>query len=568
MSERIQLIGTDKHVYYGKCYDVESEEIKTVTIVNPTGYITEDEIQESQDSNEEIVETNDENEEDILTTDESSRVYLDLNEGDQLLVTFTHGNTVEKPYINLRIVDDNRNIDVTDAYGRIILMSNIEYNCKYMWEAGDVVPFIYTYDEQSQTKYWKFAAVSPASADKFGTVKIADTKEDLREDNSKTAITYNLLNEEIDGKLDELSLGLNPSENENKWVDIRLKRPENGADKILSTISLPQLPSRTSDFINDGSSSTDTKVYLESEESIYFPYGYSPADPIRQGLPQIGAGYIDEDNEKILNYIPSYNGNLYIGEPSQPTIIDGGAIRFLMPENDKIHIGNENDEYADFGAFVLMPNGQYALGTEFKKPVNIASALRVETIVGGNFNGDDVDCKNLSTDTLKIAGENIVKFISDNAPPTAVDTQFINWKEDPQQESAPTANFVVKRVWTSKLTGAANSHYLPISGNNHNDTSSGSHIFCPIPTLEGYTPVGIVGVNVDSVDQSSNGDWASHTRIWECFLGFSESGVTNIAHLAAINTRDKQQSIYLGIDVLYIQNGNWQVDLTPNPATN
>lgn len=566
MSEnRLQLIGTDKHVYYGKCKSPESEKDKIVTIINPTGYIVEDEIKESQDSEENIT-NNEEDGEAPITTTETSKIYLDLSEGDQLLVSFDYGNTVEDPNINLRIVDESRNIDVTDAYGRIILMSNIEYDCKYMWEAGDVVPFIYT--DYQNTKYWKFAAVSPASPDKFGTVKIADKKEDLRNDNHKTAITYNLLNEGIDDKLDELGLVLtNPSANENRWVDISLKRPENGTDKILSTISLPQLPSRTSDLINDGSSSVDTKVYLESEESIYFPYGYSPADPTEQGLPQIGAGYIDEDNEKILNYIPSYNGNLYIGEPSQPTIIDGENIRFLMPENDKIHIGNENDEYVDFGAFVLMPNDQYTLGTEFKKPVNIANALRVETIVGGNFNGDNIDCKSLSTDALRIAGENIVKFISDNAPPTAVDAQFINWKENPQQESAPIANFVIKRVWTSKLTGAANSHYLPISGNNHNDTSSGSHIFCPIPTLEGYTPVGIVGVNVDSVDQSSKGDWASHTRIWECFLGFSESGVTNTAHLAAINTRDKQQSIYLGIDVLYIQNGNWQVDLTPNPAT-
>ena len=297
------VVGVDKHVYYGVCSTAAGVQVKEVVIQNPTLYI---------DSSTEDVEI------------------LDLNVGDQLIVSFADGNTNESPTLSLFIEELSNNIGISDNAGRVVIDSRVDVDCNLMWEAGEMVGFIYT--ERNNQTYWKMNTVGPAAEDRFGTVKIANSNTDVNDLDDQTAVTYGLIKGLIRTSYEDLGLTWENSAEEGEWgkvdliykntykkVDISSGNPaslglyelvnetyvptmdtsvvegKNYYTNVIDKATIPNIITQTGQLINNGDG-TNGSVYLKNNDDISF---------IEPGM---GIGYVynatEEEQEVVRNFIP------------------------------------------------------------------------------------------------------------------------------------------------------------------------------------------------------------------------------------------------------------------------
>lgn len=559
------VVGVDKHVYYGVCSTAAGVQVKEVVIQNPTLYI---------DSSTENVEV------------------LDLNVGDQLIVSFADGNTNESPTLSLFIEELSNNIGISDNAGRIVVDSRIDVDCNLMWEAGEMVGFIYT--ERNNQTYWKMNMVGPATENKFGTVKIANSNTDINDLDDQTAVTYDLIKGLIKTSYEGLGLTWEDSAEEGEWgkvdliyknaykkVDISSGNPaslglyelvnetyvptmdtsvvegKNYYTNVIDKATIPNIITQTGQLINNGDG-TNGSVYLKNNDDISF---------IEPGM---GIGYVynvtEEEQEVVRNFIPydpivEKENNVRVGYgsleayQSETADVDGNLIE-LNPSTwiygKTIYNGMDEDGSLQIGISDIPENTFTPLYTFNKNGANFTKPLTVPSITAANgidagpivttkltVNGNATVTNTLNTKGLKVNGEEITALIKRLNPPRTVTVEA--YYDGP----APSANFFVKRIKSPVMSAVSKGHFK-ISGNNS------AHMQWAAPVISGYSAVGIVGFNLD---QNTSKDWASHGGVWECYYQKS----TNMIDFAIINWRDAAQAIYVFVDLLYVKT-SWGIE--------
>lgn len=552
------VVGVDKHVYYGVCSTAAGVQVKEVVIQNPTLYI---------DSSTEDVEV------------------LDLNVGDQLIVSFADGNTNEAPTLSLFIEELSNNIGISDNVGRVVIDSRVDINCNLMWEAGEMVSFIYT--KNNNQTYWKMNMVGPATENKFGTVKIANSNTDTNNLDDQTAVTYDLINGLIKTSYDGLGLTWKNSSEEGEWgkidliykkvyrkVDISSGNPaslglyelvneeyvltedtsvvegKNYYTNVLDTATIPNIITQTGDLINNGDG-TNGSVYLKNNDDISF------------SEPGMGIGYVynvtEEEKDTIRNFIPydpvtEKENNARIGygslEAYQSKITDiNGDLIELNPSTwiygKTIYNGMDEDGSLQIGISDIPENTFTPLytfnkdGANFIKPFTVPSITAANgidagpiTTTGLTVNGDTVINGNetvtgtLNAKGLNVNGEEITTLITRLNPPRSVTV-------------GNGGNFVVQIVSTGAITANAKSNY---------QYNNKTNMRFPLPSLSGYQPIGIVGYNID---QLTGSDQSWQARVWECYLDGNRVGC------AINNPSDRKNTIQVYIYVLYVKN-SWR----------
>lgn len=557
------VVGVDKHVYYGVCSTAAGVQVKEVVIQNPTLYI---------DSSTENVEV------------------LDLNVGDQLVVSFADGNTNESPTLSLFIEELSNNIGISDNAGRVVIDSRVDINCNLMWEAGEMVGFIYT--ERNNQTYWKMNTVGPAAEDRFGTVKIANSNTDVNDLDDQTAVTYDLIKGLIRTSYEGLGLTWEDSAEEGEWgkvdliykntykkVDISSGNPaslglyelvnetyvptmdtsvikgKNYYTNVIDKATIPNIITQTGQLINNGDG-TNGSVYLKNNDDISF---------IEPGM---GIGYVynatEEEQEVVRNFIPydpivEKENNVRVGYgsleayQSETADVDGNLIE-LNPSTwiygKTIYNGMDEDGSLQIGISDIPENTFTPLytfnkdGANFTKPLTVPSITAANGIDAGpitttelTINGNATVTNTLNAKGLNVDGEEITALIKRLNPPRTVTVEAY------YGDLTPSANFFVRRI-KSPVMSAVSKGNFKISGNNS------THMQWAAPVIDGYSAVGIVGFNLD---QNTDKDLASHGGVWECYYQKS----TNMIDFAIINWRNAAQAIYVFVDLLYVKN-SWR----------
>lgn len=558
------IIGGDEHLYYGTCSTAKDERVKDVVIQNPTIYVD--------------------------PADDTVK-YLDLNTGDQLIITFEQGNENIAPSLSLSINESNQNIAISNGTGRIVVDSRIDIDCSAMWEDGETVTFLYTV--RNNQSYWKMTTPGPASEDRFGTVKIANSNTDINDLDDQTAVTYDLIKGLIRTSYEGLSLTWEDSAEEGEWgkvdliykntykkVDISSGNPaslglyelvnetyvptmdtsvvegKNYYTNVIDKATIPNIITQTGQLINNGDG-TNGSVYLKNNDDISF---------IEPGM---GIGYVynvtEEEQEVVRNFIPydpvvekennvrvgygsleahqsetaDADGNLIELNPS--TWIYGKTIYNGIDEDGSLQIGISNIPENTFTPLYIFNKNK----ADFSKSLTVPSidTHRVETedLLASNFSfdGNGVIDGELEVASLKVNNEEITALIKRLNPPRTVTVEAY------YGDLAPSANFFVKRIKSPVMSAERKGHFK-ISGNNS------THMQWAAPVIDGYSAVGIVGFNLD---QNTDKDWASHGGVWECYYQKS----TNMIDFAIINWRDAAQAIYVFVDLLYVKT-SWGIE--------
>lgn len=557
------VVGVDKHVYYGVCSTAAGVQVKEVVIQNPTLYI---------DSSTENVEV------------------LDLNVGDQLIVSFADGNTNESPTLSLFIEELSNNIGISDNAGRVVVDSRVDVDCNLMWEAGEMVGFIYT--ERNNQTYWKMNTVGPAAEDRFGTVKIANSNTDVNDLDDQTAVTYDLIKGLIKTSYEGLGLTWEDSAEEGEWgkvdliyknaykkVDISSGNPaslglyelvnetyvptmdtsviegKNYYTNVIDKATIPNIITQTGQLINNGDG-TNGSVYLKNNDDISF---------IEPGM---GIGYVynatEEEQEVVRNFIPydpivEKENNVRVGYgsleayQSETADVDGNLIE-LNPSTwiygKTIYNGMDEDGSLQIGISDIPENTFTPLytfnkdGANFTKPLTVPSITAANGIDAGpitttelTINGNATVTNTLNAKGLNVNGEEITALIKRLNPPRTVTVEAY------YGDLTPSANFFVRRIKSPVMYAVSKGHFK-ISGNNS------THMQWAAPVIDGYSAVGIVGFNLD---QNTDKDLASHGGVWECYYQKS----TNMIDFAIINWRNAAQAIYVFVDLLYVKN-SWR----------
>jgi hypothetical protein len=535
------VVGVDKHVYYGICDTPAAVDTKDVYIENPTIYMSDDEH------------------------------FLDISVGDQLIVTFINGNTSSAPSLSLHIadgdeeitfptstlhiVDNNEDISFPTNTGRIVIDSRVNIDVSYLWEAGDIVPFIYTISLEEA--YWKVNAIGHATINRYGTVRIVSSKEDIQEADDYTAVGYGLMDDLFDEEKDKYKLRWIPNVVDNNWGDLSLIYNSN-PEEILSTVHISKLIHNTGELMNNGDGSEPTNPYQK--------YLMNTEDLTLLNLGD-GLGY-KKGNESIVNFIP-YNdntGSVKVGYGSlleYQSNLDDSTDPTLYLDGKQTYLRADNSGFIKLGTVQLTPKPEtfieYAnFGSDkitFSKPLTVPTAT-VNTLNIGEINGNNTSSIYANTITspnlkMRISGEDvpIKTYIDNNLPPVNVTLGFktdTDWSYyGPSTDwIRPNANFIFRKVRTREylMKGGSN-----ISGQNHPSER--------LPQIKGYVPVGVVGWNVDRPD--NNTTWNSGLiTVWEIFIIYDD--IINNPELAQVvfamhNHNPYDVKMRLVIDILYVK---------------
>ena len=540
-----RVVGVDRHVYYGKCETAADVSIKEVIIQNPT-YTKE-------------------------SINDVDTIYLDLEVGDQLIITFANGNTSVAPTLSLFVNDSNTNIGISGNSGRVVIASRIDINCNLMWEAGDLISFIYT--ELNDQSYWKMNVTSPATSEKFGTVKIAGEDADVATLDEQTAVTYNLIKDLITDSDEALELDWEYSPEEGEWGKINLTSNE----VLIDDVVIPQIIANVSDLTNDGDGSPNSKFLTNNKDISFLNTGMG-----------VGYSYNTIEEEKIVektvrNFIPYDPTIIYEDEP---VVLNANNVRVgygsleayqevFVDENDNVIELNPStwiygktiyDAFDEDGSLQIgtidIPNGHdfdplYSFNKDsvnFTKPLTVPSITAANdidaesiTTTGLTVNGYTVISGNetvtgtLNAKGLNVNGEEITALITRLNPPRNVTVGDWLSSANAAQSGEGDSNFIVRTVATPVLTAGSSANYL------YNDRAN---MEFTLPVWSGYSPIGIVGYNID---QYSSSDRSWKAQMWECYIDRNASKI----HTAIMNWDTKQTKILVYFYILYVRN-SWR----------
>ena len=426
----------------------------------------------------------------VYVPDEDLNTNFQFIKGDLLVVFFSQTNTVISPSIVVYNQDPELETSTTSDSGKLIKTLDVQSNLQNAWAAGETVIFAYTKQGTSNTYYWELVDANHASVQTYGDTKLFDVKENFQ--------TW-IAGEEDDA---DSTVALTPnmlkrlfnlmvSENEEEEAPIGLKWSPgmSGTAQRLGTLSL----------------TNGTKGV-----PITYPIEQKIANYIAQHNPVTRTSQLDNDGEGTNPFITKIPGNLYFGS-------NQGLYYGTTPSTAKFRI---NLNYSDNN------NNKIVIGQT--SDTSLAGiTLGKPTAIIGNTN---------VTGTINTTGK-ITATVGSGA---GLSTNGII-QEKGQDLSARYS----PKLQVVKFTDQVGKIAKGKTSTRNNNT----HLHIPV-NKSGWTPIGVVGYNVNYLPPHKTGD-ALFANVWECYLK-TISGVPNVEY-SIYNLHDKDIYVQIDVYVLYTQ---------------
>ena len=454
---------------------------------------------------------------------------FNFKEGDLLVVFFAQTNTASAPSIVVYLQDPEDEISTTSDSGKDIKSVDVEANIENAWAAGETVIFAYTQLGTTNNYYWELIDAFHASKETYGNTKLFDDTEfsswigePEAEEDSKIALTpntlkkfFNLLRgnqseEEEESVIDppiglywepttqgeEQTLGylsLSNGLDEGSWLEITYPIEA----KIQSYIHETPIPTHTGELINNGNG-----------------YGEDlTADPIG-----VEGGTAEPF---ITRVVPD---ELYFG-------VNKG-LYYGVPYYDFEHEGEEEVATA-WPRIILNDTNNYLVLGDTEDTTLAGITINKPTEVNGNLRVNGT-----ATSILPVVEGETVTSASG-----IITNGIIQEQNQPLSERYGPDYKVLKKHGGPHEIAAHAVVKVNDSAHIHIDVSE-----------QGWTPIGVVGYNVNYSPPNNSGD-ALYSNVWECYLMYDGNGnPTNTVEYSIFNMRDKVVHVQIDIYVLYRKN--------------
>ena len=445
-----------------------------------------------------------------------------FNIGDFLIVYFTDTNLVDTPSLVIQDDDTEEEVSVSDDTGKKIKTLSIHTDAIIgAWEKGETVTFVYTANltEQDINYYWELINAAPSTESVYGVTKLfgnSDTSisEWLNQDDTddyETALTPGILKKfyklligdekerpgesipiiqlnwipETDGTHELTPLGrLSLSTDPNGGVEINYPLMQVIQEAIGS---LPETVTRTSQLINDG----------------------EDPDPEKGNSREDGKFY-------LTNYLPD-GKSLYYNYPTGTG--DEGHYEFLTPGDT---------------AGILTLRGRNGINIATDSGININAGRpngKVTISPGLVVDGSLITLGPASTGSLTTSGMINAQNNEIKGGQISALSQF---KE---------GNLFLKDKYSGQLLVEVKDYNsITIDKNTHS-----GHLYLNI-SKTGYTPIGIVGFNLNYANANSTGD-ATWCFLWECHKYNADT-----IEFSVRNTKTSKVKINARFNILYVKN--------------
>lgn len=425
---------------------------------------------------------------------------IDLAIGDVLVVKFDKGNTAPSPVISITTNEvSDGTPDVSADSGLRILINDL-YEV-YDWEPQDLVAFVCVNigqetgvngsDESVKTYAWKPIDFRIASEDAYGITKLVNDESEL-EENDERPVSYEIIKNKIDNLANNLGLTYSNG-------TLTLIFPEGYNSK---SVSIPVPPTRTSQLTNNGSDGNG--VYWSSNSNNY----------VNSTAYGIGYQYTGTDSKKhVIRSIVPYG-----------TITSDGV------ESHAIRIGRDALEAYQLGT--KNSSGQLIE----KDPYLRLYGNKIDFMIddGGQVRIGDVDIPGDTYNPRYIFEANKATF---NKPLTANKLTTSSIVYNGTELENRLTNFKIITYTTGKFTLKANSAITA-------HTTEDNRTYTIPSRSDGYTPIGIVGYNMNS-----EGEQVHYVNMWECYLN------GNVIHYGVYNFSDKARTLTeIKFKVLFVKN--------------
>ena len=430
--------------------------------------------------------------------------------GDLLSVYFLLANNDDAPSLAVYVGDTNQETSVSIDSGKLIKTKSMKLDSVGMWDAGETVLFCYTKNYNTDNVYfWEIVDAGQATENIYGVTKLEGNPSDqigewiVREDEDDwtTALAPGMLK-----KLYQALIGGEDRESE----DVDPDTP----DQIAPLIGLTWTSATEGEKIPLGTlalnSNTGVTIDYPLEQKVIEIISSQPKDVI--GLP-------DRTSDLINNGPDPTKAN---------STTDGGYyITNVLPSGAKLYYKEANNSKFDF----IIPNSDNNHTVVIKNNLSVPGSINSNTLTTtGAIAGASLAITNTiqgatMTATGSITGKNITA--TENIMAKA-------FKEDGSWLKDKYSGKLMVRVLSEKNIKIGKNQAIA-----HHKLNT---------TYSGWTPIGIVGFNMDYVNakHTSDANWCS---VWEChFINGSqlEFGVRNHKSTAV--------TISMYIYVLYAKN--------------
>ena len=418
-----------------------------------------------------------------------------FNEGDLLVVFFAAKNEVAQPKLAIYINDTENEVSISNDEGHFVKQYDVEADCTDAWDNGETVAFAYTQRGTNETYYWEMINGVHASTEVYGDTKLFDLP--VSSEDPEDLVFPDWINGELGAETEDTTTSLAPNmlkklyqllvknDNQNQGL---IWTPETPSEQILGTLTLTS----SGDSVNI-TYPLDSVIAAKIEELGDIPTHTSK-------LINDGTGIIAANSEPLITkrpadsiYFTTGNGLGYTYVSDQQLVEDISRI-ILNDESNKIVIGDEQDE--DLAGITL------------GKPTEVKGNL----LVSGNI----------------IAGEPL------SVEQTSPEIMAPNFREN---------GVLLEEKYSPKLEVFKFSQICE----NIPTNSCGTPIHRTIDVSKsGYTPIGVVGYNVNMTGSSADGLEGYFANVWECYLKNSTT-----VEFSIYNLRNKAITVQMEIYVLY-----------------
>lgn len=399
--------------------------------------------------------------------------------GDLLSVYFLQANNDDAPSLVIQVGDTNQETSVSGDEGKLIKTRSMNFESAGMWDAGETVCFCYTKNYNADNVYyWEIVDVGRATQNIYGVTKLEGSSTDqigewiVREDEDDWTTAL------APGMLKKLYKALVGGEDRDQSEDVDPDAP----DQIAPLIGLTWTSAVEGDKVALGTlalnSNTGVTIDYPLEQKVIEIISAQPKDVI--DLPDRTSDLINDgpDLEKqnntedgtyyITNILPN-NTNLYYKEAG------GSNYNFITPNSDGNHTVVINNSLSVPGG--IAGNTLTAAGAITGGSITVTGTVQGAALNStGNITGGTITARNnlVSNGAIKEQG---------------------GWLRDKYSGS-----LWVRMVSYTNISIGKNSHIA------HYKINLG---------YGGWTPIGIVGYNMDYANSKSTGD-ATWCSVWEC----------------------------------------------------
>lgn len=444
-----------------------------------------------------------------------------FEKGDLLTVFFANENTENSPTLVLYVNDTESEISTTIDEGKYIKSHDVEAELSNAWGAGETVIFAYTQQGTSNIYYWELVDAVHASHQIYGVTRLFDDditdqdfsdwiKSDPEETDSNIALTpnalkrlYNLLSGQTTNQPNDSGGSEEPSPEDPIEPDPEEPEPEPVEPLIgLTWTPAPEMAEYETDNLGTLSLTGDSN-------------GIDITYPIQALI----------DSRMGSTGMPTHTGQLVNNGNGPDTQESNPFITKIVPDN--LYFANSRGLYYTTGTnsiprIILNDNSnRIAIGSDSDNTLSSVYIAKPLTIKGKTI---------VSTGGIAVTGASTISgglTVTGDGKATTL-----------YENNVSLVNKYSKKLKVVKF----NQKTGTISKN-----ASCGHKHITI-TQSGWTPLGVVGYNVNYNNANSTGD-SKYANVWECYL----MNNTTVEY-SIYNVKSSAINVQIDVYVLYVAN--------------